>query len=169
MQLETKRLNLRPVGLEDAAYVLAQLNDPGWIKNIGDRNVHTIEEAENYINTKILPSADHKRSALFVAIRKDDPDKTIIGQCGIFSREGLLNPDLGFAFLENYCGKGYGYEAASTVLKYAQETMGITKVVAITSDENLISQSLLIKLGMKYTKDIMLPNIEGNSRYFEMM
>lgn len=167
MELTTNRLILRPITKDDAPYVLAQLNDPGWIKNIGDRNVHSLEEAEHYITSKILPNLEKPICAFFVVIRKSDPEKTIIGQCGVFKRDGLEDPDLGFAFLEKYCGQGYGYEAANAVQKYARETMNLKKLVAITSDDNVVSQALLRKLGMKHTKDMLLPNIEGNNRYYE--
>jgi len=165
--IETTRLKLRPITLDDASYILAQLNDPGWLKNIGDRGVRTLLGAKEYIDTKILSSLDNPQCAFFVVIRKDDPDKLVIGQCGVFKREGLEDPDLGFAFLENFCGMGYGYEAASAVMEYAYNDMQLKKLVAITSDNNEISQALLRKLGMNYTKDLLLPNIEGNNRYFE--
>jgi len=167
LTLKTKRLILRPITIDDSDYILAQLNDPGWIKNIGDRNVHTIAEAATYIETKILSEKDNHNTAFFVVIRKDDPDATIIGQCGVFKRAGLESSDLGFAFLEPFCGHGYGYEAAAYVQDYAYKVMKVAKLVAITSDDNLASQALLRKLGMQHTKDLLLPNIEGNNRYFE--
>ncbi len=170
MTLETERLYLRPITAGDNAYVLAQLNDPGWLQNIGDRKVKTLEQATAYIENKIIAALEkNPRCAFFVAIRKEDLEQKIIGQCGVFKREGLEDPDLGFAFLEAFCGQGYGYEAASVVLKYALESMNLTKLVAITSDKNIASQRLLSKLGMHYTKDITLPKIEGNNRYFEML
>lgn len=167
MELTTNRLILRPITIADAPYILEQLNDPGWIKNIGDRNVQTLVGAEHYIKTKILPNLQKPICAFFVVTRKSDSDKTIIGQCGVFKRDGLEDPDIGFAFLERYCGQGYGYEAAEKVQKYAKEQMKIKKLVAITSDDNLVSQALLRKLGMKHTQDLLLPNIEGNNRYYE--
>ncbi len=170
MTLETERLLLRPISIADNDYVLAQLNDPGWLKNIGDRKVKTLEAATAYIENKILAALEKDpRCAFFVAIRKEDPKQIIIGQCGVFKRDGLEDPDLGFAFLEAYCGLGYGYESSSAVLEYALETMNLNKIVAITSDENIASQKLLNKLGLQYTKDITLPKIEGNNRYFEML
>jgi len=166
LNFTTHRLSLRTITIEDAPYVLAQLNDAGWIKNIGDRNVHSLEEAKDYIADKILPSLEKPECAFFVVSKKSDPD-TIIGQCGIFKRAGLNNPDLGFAFLEAYCGQGYGYEAAAAVMSYASKTMQLSKLVAITSDDNIASQALLRKLGMKHTKNLHLPNITGNNRYYE--
>jgi len=167
VQLHTERLTLRPITLSDADYVLQQLNDPGWLKYIGDRNIHSLEAAEEYISTKIIAAVENGIGTFFVVIRQADPEKEIIGQCGVFKRDGLGCEDLGFAFLEKYCGKGYGYEASKAVLTYAQETLKIKKLVAITSDENLASQALLRKLGMRHTDDILLPKIEGNNMLYE--
>lgn len=168
--LHTKRLELRPIVLKDAPYILKQLNDPGWLKYIGDRNVHSIKDAENYIKTKIFVTVEKNDGVFFVVALKDasETDESIIGQCGLFRRDGLDYHDIGFSFLENYCGNGYGYEAATAVLDYSIKK-GNKKIVAITSDDNLPSQALLKKLGMTYTKDVILPKIDGNNRYFEFL
>lgn len=167
--LETTRLLLRPITLNDNDYILAQLNDPGWLQFIGDRNIHSSEEARTYIADKILAHIEKTgQQTFFVIMRKDDPEKKIVGQCGLFEREGLDKKDLGFAFLEDYCGNGYGSEAAAAVLAYAEKKLAITDICAITAEENIPSQKLLNKLGMTYKETITLPNIDGLCMYYEL-
>jgi ribosomal-protein-alanine N-acetyltransferase len=47
--LETERLILRQASIDDAEFILALLNEPSFIRNIGDRGVRTMEDARNYI------------------------------------------------------------------------------------------------------------------------
>jgi len=120
---ETKRLLLKPTGIEDAPFILSLLNTPSWIENIGDRNVHSITAASKYIQEKMLP-----------------------------------NYEIGFAMLPDYMGKGYSYEAASKLMELAKAEFGLKKITALTTRNNIASQNLIKKLGMKYLKDIRLEN-----------
>ena len=49
LHFETERLLIRPIEISDAEFMLQLLNTDGWLKFIGDRNVHSIEEAAAYI------------------------------------------------------------------------------------------------------------------------
>lgn len=154
--LETERLYMRPTHIEDARFVLELLNTPKWLQYIGDRNVHTEEDAVTYIQEKMLPQFEKKQFGNYTLIRKEDGKK--VGCCGLYDREGLEGIDIGFALLPSYEGKGYGYESAATLLRYGKETHGIPYVNGITVKENIGSQKLLEKLGLKYIKTIYLPN-----------
>jgi RimJ/RimL family protein N-acetyltransferase len=72
--------------------------------------------------------------------------------CGIIKRDTLENPDIGFAFLEEFTGKGYAYEIASATLAYAMDDLKIQKVCAITLPHNTRSIKLLERIGMKLIK-----------------
>jgi len=166
----TERLILRDITPADAPFVLDLLNDPGFIKFIGDRNVRTVEQAEKYITDKIIAQYVSKGYGMYlVATRKEQTDDTeIIGQCGLVKREGLKQTDIGFAFLERYCGMGYGYESAVAVLGLAKSAFGLSQLAGITDEDNIASQKLLTKLGMKYVDTRHLPKIEEPCMYYEM-
>lgn len=166
----TARLILRDITPTDAPFILELLNDPGFIKYIGDRGVRTLEDAEKYITEKIIGQYVSKGYGMYlVATRKEQSDETeIIGQCGLVKREGLDNTDLGFAYLERYCGMGYGYESSVAVLGLAKEAFGLSQLAAITGQDNIASQKLLTKLGMKHLDTIHLPNIADPCMYYEM-
>jgi RimJ/RimL family protein N-acetyltransferase len=156
-QLVTERLTLTTLADDDAPFVLELLNDPGWIRNIGDRGVRTLADARAYI-------AERFSKSLWLIVRNgaDEP----VGMCGLVDREGLDCPDIGYAFLARHSGQGYATEAAAAVLRHAREVIGLPKVVAITSPDNTASQRVLEKIGLRYVQIINLPGFDEPSAYF---
>ena len=154
IQYETERLLLKPTGVEDAEFILALLNSPGWLEHIGDRNVHTILESTKYIQDRMLPNYKEHGYGNFTVIRKEDSVK--IGTSGIYARPGMEDVDIGFSVLPEYMGMGYSYEAALKMMWLAEHKFGIKKITAITTRANMASQNLIKKLGMKFIKDVEL-------------
>ncbi len=163
---ETERLFLRPSTLQDAPFVLKLLNTPKWLKNIGDRNVKSIADAEQYIKDKMLPQLERLGFGNYFVIRKSDG--VTIGSCGLYDRDGLEGVDIGFAFLPEYEGKGYGYESAAKIKEAAFNEFGITKIGAITIRENIASQKLIEKLGLTFQKMVNLPDDEEELMYYSI-
>jgi len=152
--LSTERVFLAEWELADAPFLLELVNTPGWIENIGDRNIHNIADAEAYIKKLRLPYGSYGYG--FYSLRLNGSNK-MIGLCGIIKRMGLNEPDLGFALMPEHEGEGYMYEICSALLKHAFVKLGLSKIVAITTDQNIKSKKLLERLGMKYEKDVKLP------------
>ena len=86
--------------------------------------------------------------------REDGVD---LGICGLFRRDGLDEPDMGFAILPDYCGQGFGFEASVAVLDHARDALKLSSVTAIVSPMNQPSVGLLEKLGMHYERPMRLP------------
>ena len=163
---ETERLVLKPMQLEDAPFLIELLNSPKWIKFIGDRNVKTIEEAEEYIKIKMLPQLEELGYGNYLVVRKADNSK--MGTCGLYNREGIDGIDIGFAFLPLYEKQGYGFEAANKILKVGFEEFRIKKISAITTKENTSSQKLIEKLGLKFQKIINIPNDPEDLLHYQL-
>ncbi len=155
MQYETERLLLKPTSTADADYILAVMNTPKWLKYIGDRKVYSREAAEQYIKDKMLPQYNRLGFSNNTVIRKSDGVK--MGSCGLYDREGLEGVDIGFAFLPEYEGQGYAYEAAQKIISLARTDWNIQKISAITTKDNLPSQRLLEKLGLQSQGVTKLP------------
>lgn len=155
---ETERLVLQPTTEEDAGFILELLNSPKWLEYIGDRNVHTEEDAKQYIKNKISPQLEKLGFGNYTLIRKTDGVK--IGSCGLYDREGLEGIDIGFAMLPAFEGLGYGFESASKVLEIGKNEFNIEIFSAITTKNNLASQRLIEKLGLRYIETIRIPNDE---------
>lgn len=156
MIFETKRLSIRLITEEDALFLWNLLRDPTWIKFIGDKGFTSVEEIKHYIQDGFMLMYATYGHGLYVVEEKKTGKPT--GICGIVKRIGLEYPDLGFAFLYEYQGKGYGFEAAKATLTYGKDYLRIKKIIAITTRENIASARVLEKLGMVKTEEIMLPN-----------
>ncbi|HEV2861565.1 MAG TPA: GNAT family N-acetyltransferase [Pyrinomonadaceae bacterium] len=146
--LETERLVLRRVTAEDDAFILELLNDPEWIRFIGDRGIRTLEGARDYITNSFLAMYERHGFGLYLTELKGEG--VPVGICGLIKRDSLADVDVGFAFLPQFRGKGYGYESAAAVLEYGRKTFGLKRIVAITSPDNGVSAALLEKLGFTY-------------------
>lgn len=153
---ETERLILKPTGIEDTEFIFQLLNSPKWIQFIGDRNVRTSDDAKIYIQNRMLPQLEKCGFSNYTVIQKEDQTK--IGTCGLYSREGMENIDIGFAFLTEFEKKGFAFEAASKLLYEAKNTFKINHLDAFTTKDNYDSQKLLEKLGLKKSGLIRIPN-----------
>ncbi len=156
MEFQTERLIVRPTNLKDAAFILALMNTPKWITNIGDRKVRTVEAAEKYIEEKMYPQLNSHGYSNCTIILKSTEEK--IGTCGLYHREGLDHVDIGFALLPEFEKKGYAFEAASKMIHIGFTSFGLTQISAITTKENTASQKLILALGLGFDKIINIPN-----------
>jgi ribosomal-protein-alanine N-acetyltransferase len=157
--LETDRLALRKLTLEDAPFLLRLLNTPLFIKYIGDRGVKNLDDACAYLTKAPMRSYDVFGFGMYGVELKTTGD--LIGLSGLVNREGLDYIDLGFAFLPEYGGNGYATESAQGVLEYARDELKVPKLVGITSPENAASIRVLEKIGMVYEGVVPLPR-EGD-------
>ncbi|WP_196139396.1 GNAT family N-acetyltransferase [Aliikangiella sp. G2MR2-5] len=162
--IETERLKLRELTLDDAAFIQGIVNEPSWLENIGDRNVHSIADAERYLREGPVKSYQEHGFGLYLVELK--LKKIPIGMCGLVKREDLDFPDIGYALLPEYWGAGLASEAAAATLEYARNELGLSEILGITSLENASSIRVLEKIGMRYDKEIMLPGYDGPSRLF---
>ncbi|MGA4464666.1 GNAT family N-acetyltransferase [Bacillus bombysepticus] len=150
--LETERLNLRWFDIKDAPFILELVNDPAWIQFIGDKGVSNLEDAKNYIVNGPIDMYNKLGFGLYLVERKKD--LTPLGMCGLIKRDSLEDVDIGFAFLETFRSKGYGYESASAIIEYGVQKLGMKRIVAITSVDNIASGKLLEKVGLRFEKII---------------
>ncbi len=151
--LETERLRLRTLAPEDAPFYLKVVNDPAFIEYIGDRGIRTLDAARKAIaDGPVAMQAALGHSLCLVELKQDG---TSIGMCGLIKRDTLPEVDIGYAFLPQFGGKGYATEAAAGVLAYAP-TIGIRRVLAITSPGNAASNAVLRKIGMRFEEVVHL-------------
>lgn len=162
--LETARLRLRILGDDDAGFILALLNEPSFIENIGDRGVRTIEGARRYLADGPIASYARHGYGLYMVELTATGDS--IGMCGLVKRDYLEYPDIGFAFLPRYWSRGYACEAAAAVKELALGTLGLPRVLAITSPGNAGSIRVLEKIGLRFQGMVRPPNDAAEVRLF---
>lgn len=162
---ETERLLLRPMSSEDAEFILDLYNRPKFIQFIGDRNLKTVTDAEDYIKKRFLPQLERLGYGNYLMVTKEGHHK--IGGVGIFEREGLEVVDIGFSLLDEFEGKGYAYEAASKIKSVGMNNYGLKKISAITTKDNFSSQKLIEKLGLRFQRWVTIPNDPEELMYYE--
>ncbi len=164
--LETPRLFLRRVTLEDADLMLSIWNDPAFVRFVGDRGVRTIEQAETAMTEGALSLFERYGYGPFCLVRK--PDGTRVGICGLFRRDVLDDPDIGFALLPQYCGAGLAWEAAQAVVAHARDDLGLEVLTAIVAPANDASIGLIEKLGFSFERGITMPGEEEAISLYSM-
>jgi RimJ/RimL family protein N-acetyltransferase len=153
--LETERLSFRWLTRNDAEFIQELVNQPSWLKNIGERNVHSPEDAVGYIENGPRASYAKHGFGLWCVTRKSDG--VAIGMSGLLKRDHLDHPDIGFAYLERYQGQGYGSEAALATIAYARTTLNVPRILAVVDPANAGSIKILRKLGMSELGPIQMP------------
>lgn len=164
--LTTERLRLRWFAPGDEAYVLEQLQQDSWKLNINDPGVRDLAAAKFWMDEKLIRPCWEKGLGLWAVELLDD--STVLGMCGILQRDYLPVPDIGYAFLPRFWGKGYAREAAKACLDYAREVMGEPRLMASTAPSNDASGRLLESLGLRYLETTQFAGVEGLSKVYAM-
>jgi ribosomal-protein-alanine N-acetyltransferase len=147
-ELETERLILRRLEFDDAPFVMALLNEPSFIKNIGDRGVRSLSDARRYLLEGPMAMYDRHGFGLWHTALKSDG--TPVGMCGLLQRDYFKDPDVGYALFPAYWGKGLAFEAAAGTLQHGVRKFGMKRVIATVAVGNASSIRVLEKLGMTY-------------------
>ena len=151
-KLTTLRLTLDTLSERDKLFMFELMNSEGWIQYIGDRNIHSEIDALAYIQ-KVNTNS---KVSYWIVKLKDTDEK--IGIITFIKRDYLDHNDIGFAFLPNYFGQGYAFEATKEVLKFVKKNHNLSQILATTIPENINSVTLLKKLGFEYEKSITVEN-----------
>ena len=162
--LETKRLVLRRMSVADAEFILALVNEPAFIRNIGDKGVRSVDDARAYILNGPMSSYAKHGYGLYRVDLKENGDP--IGICGLLKRDALDDVDIGFALLEKFRGRGFATESAAAVMEYGRRALRLERIVAITSPDNDASIRVLGKIGLRFDKMIRMPGSSEDTRLF---
>ena len=149
-QLDTERLELHPFTADDADFVLRLLNEPSFLRYIGDRGVHDLESARRYIADGPVAGYARDGHGLMRVVRK--ADGKALGMCGVLKRDTLPDPDIGFSFVPPHWSQGYAFESARAVMRHARDVLGVGRILAITTKDNEPSMHLLAKLGFRFDR-----------------
>ena len=151
---QTERLLLRWLDSGDSAFILELVNGPSWMRYIGDKGVKTIQDAKRYIENGPVEMYQRLGFGLYMVELKENGAP--IGICGLIKRDALPDVNLGFAFLPRFWGNGYAFESASAVMSYGREALGLSRIVAILSQDNHRSAKVLEKLGFRFDSTVSL-------------
>lgn len=150
--LVTERLSLRELTLADADFILKLLNEPSFIRFIGDRNIRSLADAENYLLQG--PLASYQRHGFGLYLVEEKSNGIPLGMCGLIKRDTLPDVDIGYAFLPEFWSRGYALEATTGVMNYGKEVLKLSRIVAIVAPDNERSIRVLSKLGLRFERMI---------------
>jgi RimJ/RimL family protein N-acetyltransferase len=152
---------LRPFTLGDAPFIVELLNDPGWLRFIGDRGVRNEEDARTYLRERVLAHQAQHGFALAMVERR--ADRVPLGMCGLIRRDTLPDVDLGYAFLPAHRGQGYAREAAAAWLAHGFGALGLARIVAFTDPDNTGSARVLEAIGMRFEQRLRIAGYDSDS------
>lgn len=165
--IETERLRLTPMALEDAPFVFELLNTKEWLENIGQRNVHSVEDAAKYIQDKMI---DHYTVNGYgnyrITLKKENLK---IGCISLYNREDVDGVDIGFAMLPSFMKMGYAFEGAKCIRDYARDVLNLSGITAFTSKSNIGSQRLIEKLGLEFKRVILFGEKKEELLFYELL
>lgn len=164
--LHTERLRIREFTLYDAPFIVRLLNTDGWLRYIGDRNVHSDNDARDYLTAGPLKSYAENGFGLWCVEERESAAS--VGMCGILKRPELETPDVGFAFLPEYHGQGFALEAVEATLAHAQGAFGLQLLSAIVQPDNERSIALLTKMGFTFSGAMMFPGKEEVLKVYQL-
>ena len=160
--VKTSRLTIRHLNHGDAAFINELVNQPAWLEHIGDKGVHNLNDARDYITNG--PLAMYRDHGFGLFIVENTTTNQPVGICGLIKRDTLPLPDIGFALLPDHCSKGYAFEAANAVIQIACKELKIKKILAVATFNNHSSIRLLAKLGFEF-QEKMHDNGKGLNVY----
>ncbi|MDR7335253.1 GNAT family N-acetyltransferase [Roseateles asaccharophilus] len=164
--LDTARLSLREFTPLDAPFLLRLVNEPGWIRNINDPGVRTLDDALSWAEKRLFAAYCELGHGFWAVQRRSDGE--LLGMCGLFKRAVLPEPDLGYALLAVHEGQGYALEAAQACVTHARERLAWQTLMAITAVDNPRSTGLLGKLGFVEQGQEWLEGYNEPSRVFKL-
>jgi len=165
--IETARLILTPMSLNDAPFVYELVNSKEWIENIGQRNVHSVDEAANYIQDKMINHYEKHGYGNYLMSKKTDGTK--VGCISLYNREDVDGVDIGFAMIPDHMKQGFAYEGAEKIKSLAEHTWKLSGITAITAKKNIGSQRLIEKLGLKFKKTIFFEGEKEELLFYELI
>ncbi len=151
MIVQTERTILREASHDDASFILQLGNEPGWLRFIGDRGIHDVEAARDFIDLRWREI--HPKLGFGLCIAEETSTHTPIGLIGFVQRDSLDAPDIGYAVSGPYQGKGYAYEVCRALIAHGWNNLGYEQIYGYCQPDNTASIRLLEKLGLRYLRD----------------
>lgn len=164
--LETERLLLTRLSYDHVEFIFELVNEPSFTQFIGDKDVHSLEDARRYLREGPIGSYERFGYGLFLVTVREGAQAA--GICGLVKREEFPDPDLGFAFLERYRRRGYASESARAVLRYGFDELGLGRIIAMADPDNKPSVRLLQNLGFEYAGKVRMPEDDHDIDQFSL-
>ena len=166
MRLETERLLLRPLSLDDLDVFASFYADPEVTRYLGAGRTLSHDESEQSLR-RMLRSFELDGFGQLAVVRAEDGE--LIGRCGFLvwdaetltpttetEATGPTELEIGYTLGREFWGQGYATEAATAVRDHALGSMLRTRLIAFIRPGNVASARVAEKLGMRHERDVKL-------------
>lgn len=156
---DSERLLFRELTEDDAENMLRIWNDPDFVRFVGDRGLHTAEQASAYLVAGPMQAyrlVGYHSFALHEKLVDADGEGAVTVRAGAFvGAAGLIRrddgaTDVGYALLPEYRGRGYAREAAIACIDRARSVYLLDKVLGLVNPANARSISVLEAAGLTF-------------------
>jgi RimJ/RimL family protein N-acetyltransferase len=164
VELETERLLLRPLSLDDLDVLAGYVADPETMRYIGAGGARTREQALDTLEWMIETFRSQGFGHLGVVRREDG---VLVGRCGLnvwdptswtitrmTEAEGPVEIEIAYLFGREHWGHGYATEAVTALRDWALANLELERLIALIYPENVRSVRVAEKLGMQKTGEI---------------
>jgi RimJ/RimL family protein N-acetyltransferase len=150
--LETERLFLRRLVLEDLDALYALYSDP-VVRQYFPEGTLTLEETREELEWFLNGHPRHPELGLWATIHKESGQ--FIGRCGLlpWTIDDQFEVEIAYMLGKEYWGQGLASEAARGIAQYARETLGITRLICLIDHDNAASIRVATKCGMSFEKE----------------
>lgn len=144
--LDTARLSIRSMTLEDVDALLHIFADPKVMASFGEPPFDR-ERMLGWVNRNLAHQSEHGYGLFSVILKSSD---LLIGDCGLelMDVEGERLAELGYDFRSDYWNQGYATEAAQAVRDFAFQTLGLPRLISLIRVGNQASKRVAEKVGM---------------------
>lgn len=150
--LETKRLLLRRLVMDDLDSLFALYSDPE-IRRYFPEGTLTYDETKAELEWFLNGHPTHPEQGLWATILKETGQ--LIGRCGLLPWIIDQRPEVEIAYLldKKYWGQGLATEAAQAILHYGFEQLQLPRLICLIDRENQASIRVAMKIGMTFEKE----------------
>ncbi|KPJ63805.1 hypothetical protein AMJ44_13940 [candidate division WOR-1 bacterium DG_54_3] len=151
--LETKRLILRKMTLEDTSDLLHIFSDPRVMQSFGGE-LFDRHRMERWVRRNLAHQEKYGYGLFSVILKAED---TLVGDCGLEHMEvdGQPEVEMGYDMRSDYWGRGFATEAAGAVRDFALQQLRLPRVISLVRPENVASRRVAEKIGMAQEKEIV--------------
>ena len=147
IELQTKRLRLRPFRMEDLQSLFKYSGDRENIRYMMFLPHESLAEAERFLREAIGEWEKEEPSYYEFAMELDGK---VIGTMSAYKEDGGAEVEFGWVLHKDYRGQGYAAEAALAVKKFAVETLKPKRLVAHCDKRNPASAKVMERIGLTF-------------------
>ncbi len=149
--LETERLTLRALRVDDFEPYHAMCSDPAVMEFIGQGKLST--PLESWRQIAAILGHWHLRGYGSWALEEKNTGR-LVGRCGFINPETWPELEIGWALVREYWGRGYATEAARAALDYGRSGFGFGRVISLIHAKNTRSAAVAQRLGAVWEREI---------------